>query len=89
MPSQELGYRFPDTSVDSYLIRCALGGLAVDPVQIAEIENAKTQVFPVTATDLMPRFAGAQIGQMLRKLEADWIVSGFTLTKQQLLSTIA
>ena len=89
LPSHELGYRFPDTSVDSYLIRCALGGLAVDPVQIAEIENAKNHVFPVTATDLMPRFAGAQIGQMLRQLEADWIVSGFTLTKQQLLSTIA
>lgn len=89
IPSRELGYRFPDTAIDSYLIRCALGGLAADPVEIADIENAKNQVFPVTAVDLMPQFTGPQIGQTLRRLEADWIVSGFTLTKQQLLSTIA
>ena len=85
----ELGYRFPDVAEDVHLIRSAKMGTSIDPSDFDAIERGKQQVFPVKANDLMPDYSGPALGAMLRTLEDRWIVSDFTLSKEQLLSTIA
>ena len=42
--------------------------------------------FPIRAADLIPSFSGPALGEKLADLEAQWIASGFTLTRKDLLS---
>ncbi|AUJ65272.1 CCA tRNA nucleotidyltransferase [Aestuarium zhoushanense] len=83
----ELGYRCKDTAEDSYLVRQASMGQPIDPDELAIVLHAMQQSFPVKAADLMPAFTGAALGERLRKLEADWIASGFTLSRDALISS--
>ena len=83
----ELGYRHKDTAKDSYLVRQASMGQPIDPDELAIVHHAMQQSFPVKAADLMPAFTGAALGERLRKLEADWIASGFTLSRDALISS--
>ncbi len=83
----ELGYRFKDTAEDSYLVRQASMGQPIDPDELAIVHHASEQSFPVKAADLMPAFTGVALGERLRKLEADWIASGFTLSRDALISS--
>ena len=83
----ELGYRYKDTAEDSYLVRQASMGQPIDPDELAIVHHAIHQSFPVKAADLMPAFMGAALGERLRKLEADWIASGFTLSRDVLISS--
>ena len=83
----ELGYRHKDTAEDSYLVRQASMGQPIDPDELAIVQHAIQQSFPVKAADLMPAFTGAALGERLRKLEADWIASGFTLSRDALISS--
>ncbi|WP_128255024.1 CCA tRNA nucleotidyltransferase [Falsirhodobacter deserti] len=79
----ELAYRHgADLARDAALVRAALTGMQPDLSRIAAAAAAR---FPVAACDLMPAFSGAALGQRLKELEARWIASGFTLTKDQLL----
>ncbi|MGB8815390.1 MAG: CCA tRNA nucleotidyltransferase, partial [Paracoccaceae bacterium] len=52
----------------------------------SEIKRGNETVFPVSAADLMPALRGPALGQRLRELERQWIASGFSLTRAQLLS---
>jgi len=83
----ELGYRHKDTAEDSYLVRQASMGQTIDPDELAIVHHAIQQSFPVKAADLMPAFTGAALGERLRKLEADWIATGFTLSRDALISS--
>ena len=83
----ELGYRYKDTAEDSYLVRQASMGQPIDPDELAILHHAMQQSFPVKAADLMPAFTGAALGERLRKLEADWIASRFTLSRDALISS--
>ena len=83
----ELGYRHKDTAEDSYLVRQASMGQPIDPDELAIVQHASEQSFPVKAADLMPAFTGAALGERLRKLETDWIASGFTLSRDALISS--
>ncbi|WP_438986931.1 CCA tRNA nucleotidyltransferase [Marivivens donghaensis] len=87
MDLAELGYRHKDTAEDSYLVRQASMGQPLDPEELAVLHHAVQQSFPVKAADLMPVFTGAALGERLRKLEADWIASGFTLSRDTLISS--
>lgn len=49
------------------------------------IARATQAVFPLTAADLVPELTGAALGRALRRAEAEWIGSDFTLTRAQLL----
>ncbi len=53
-----------------------------------DIRHAAKQVFPVSAKDLMPDYSGPALGEALRKLEADWIASGFAIPKDRLISSL-
>lgn len=85
-----LGYRLgAETGRDVWLVGAALMGTG--PIMrddLAMIEAAAAQAFPVSAADLMPTLEGLALGQTLKTLEQDWIESGFALSKDQLLSRL-
>lgn len=63
----------------------ALSNKEIDETELAQVDMADTQVFPLAASDLMPDYQGQALGDKLREAEDRWIESGFTLTKEQLL----
>ncbi|MFQ6546929.1 CCA tRNA nucleotidyltransferase [Aestuariibius sp. 2305UL40-4] len=82
----ETAYRHgADIARDAHLVHAALTGAPPDPQTLAKLPEAAAQIFPVKAADL-PNLQGPALGQRLKQLEADWIASGFTLTKAELLS---
>lgn len=82
----ELGYRLGiDMAIDVILLRAALLEMPLDPVGMKQIEAGAAAEYPIKARDLMPAFQGAELGKALTDLEAKWIKSDFTLTKDQLL----
>ena len=82
-----LGYRIG--ADDAGAARSANAATASRPLpeaQISVARSAATQVFPVTASDLMPDFQGPELGTKLRELEDAWIASGFDLSKADLVA---
>jgi len=75
-----------DTARDIVLLRAALFETPPDPAAEAEIAKGATAIFPVKPADLMPDLQGPALGETLKALEARWIASGFTLTRDELLS---
>lgn len=90
MPPHALGYRLgAEAGLDAWLVGVALMGTGpVKNTDLNAIEAASEQVFPVSASDLMPALEGAALGVALKKLEQNWIDSVFTLSKDQLLSRL-
>lgn len=87
MGAAELGYRLgAGPGQDAILIRAALleQPLNMDDLELAA--RAAQENFPVSAKDLMPAYSGARLGKALKKLEKDWIASGFKLTQGELLA---
>ena len=79
-------YRYgADVAIDRAAIDAASIGQDIDPNAIKSALFAAAQTFPIQAADLMPDLQGAALGASLRKAEEDWIASGFTLTKVDLL----
>lgn len=87
IPADELAYREgPDVALDVALLWAATMGMPLDPgVEIA-ISTGAAAIFPIKPADLMPAFSGPALGQRLKTLEARWIASGFTLTREELLT---
>jgi poly(A) polymerase len=86
MGAAELGYRAGrEAGRDALLIRAALAGDTLGPGDLDALERGAQARFPVTAADLKPDYTGPALGQRLRALEARWIASGFTLTREDLL----
>ena len=83
----ELGYRLgADTGRDAVLVMAASTGQG--PIPSADFEavtHGAAQHFPVAAADLMPELSGPELGKTLKRLEQDWIDSGFQLSKENLL----
>ena len=83
----ELAYRLGVTAaLDAALLRAAILQMPVPEGLFQLLQSASEQKFPIAAGDLAGNFQGASLGARLKKLEADWIASGFSLTKRQLLS---
>lgn len=74
-----------EIALDRAAIEAASLGQEIDPELAARISFASRQTLPVSAADFMPKLQGAALGKALRKAEANWIASGFTLTKANLL----
>ncbi|ANB33184.1 poly(A) polymerase [Rhodovulum sulfidophilum] len=82
-----LAYRVgPEVARDAALLRAASLGLDLPEGLGAEIARGAQARFPVAAADLMPRFSGPALGQMLKRLEADWIASDFRLDRAALIA---
>ncbi|MEL6957420.1 MAG: CCA tRNA nucleotidyltransferase [Pseudomonadota bacterium] len=87
MGGGELSYRYGEHSaVQCLMIRAALTGQSIDLTELAKTKGAWAYELPVTANDLMPALSGKALGDRLKQLEALWIASDFTLTKNELLA---
>ncbi len=64
----------------------AVFGGALSEAKLQAARWAAEQTFPVTAQDLMPHLQGKALGQALKKLEREWIASGFKRSKASLLN---
>lgn len=71
---------------DILLLRAALFETPPDPAAEADIARGAAARFPVKPADLMPRLQGAELGVALKAMEARWIASDFTLTREELLA---
>jgi poly(A) polymerase len=82
----ELGYCLgAEAGRDALLVRAASSGVPVAADDMLQVAHGATQVFPVTAADLMPDLQGPALGAALKRLEQDWVESGFTLSREALL----
>lgn len=83
----ELGYRHDAaTALDVALLRAAFSGMPLAADASGRAARGAAAVLPVKAVDLMPALQGQALGSRLRDIESRWIASGFTLTREQLLS---
>ncbi len=83
----ELGYRLGrDMARKALLLRGAVMGVPPLEGDFAAIETGAKAVCPVSAKDFMPALEGAALGRALSEAEARWVVSGFSLTRENLLS---
>ncbi len=87
-PVAALAYRFgKDEAVDIELLRATLAGRPPAEDMDKQAARGAAAVFPVKARDLMPALSGPELGKRLKELERRWIESGFTLTREELLSS--
>ena len=87
--AETMGYRLGAVSgLDARLVRLALLETIFDPSDLEKVRFGANQVFPVTAADLMDRLQGPDLGAALKRLEAEWIASGFALTKEELIAKL-
>ncbi|MGI3164227.1 CCA tRNA nucleotidyltransferase [Pseudooceanicola sp. 200-1SW] len=85
----ELGWRHGAAEAQAMLIlRAALLEMPLPPEAMARAAFGAAQTFPLTARDLQPRFQGAELGAALRRAEAAWIASDFTLGAGALLAAL-
>jgi len=83
----ELGYRYGDEGgLHETLLRCAFFEQPWSEDLRADLHRGAAARFPIKAADLIPEFTGSALGQKLAALEARWIASGFTLSREDLLS---
>ncbi|MFW8593849.1 CCA tRNA nucleotidyltransferase [Cribrihabitans neustonicus] len=89
MTAAELGYRLgAAAAADALLLRAALLEQPLPPGSETDIARGGAAEFPLTARDLMPGFKGPALGRALKRLEAEWIASGFTLDREDLLDSL-
>ena len=85
----ELGYRLGETQArDALLLRSALLEQPLNPNLESDISQGCSAKFPLSAKDLMPEITGKALGLTLKRLEVDWILSGFSLNRDALLSSL-
>ena len=83
----EVGYRHGvDTGMDVLLVSDALLGRSFSKNAFIQLERGARAEFPIKAADLMPKLQGKALGEKLREMETAWIESGFTLSRETLLS---
>ena len=82
-----LGWRMGVTpAADVILARAVLLEQPMPEAWQADVARGSESHFPVTAADLMPALQGEALGAKLRGLEARWLASDLTLTRDALLS---
>ncbi|MGA1275482.1 MAG: CCA tRNA nucleotidyltransferase, partial [Gemmobacter sp.] len=84
----ELGYRLGAAEGRAaILLRAALMLAPPDPAAEDALARGAAARLPIAAADLIPAYEGPALGARLAALEARWIASGFTLTRQDLLES--
>ena len=66
-------------------LRCAYSGSPPVSEMMDRVVAGSAAKFPIKASDLKNMFSGPALGKRLKELEAEWIASNFTKTKEQLL----
>ncbi len=84
---EELGYRYGDDGgLHETLLRCAFFEHPWSEDLRQALHHGAAARFPISAVDLIPDFTGPALGKKLAELEARWIASDFTLTREELLA---
>ena len=82
----EVAYRHgAATAIDRAAVLAASLGQPIPPAEMDAAQRGDGQVLPVKAADFMPALQGPALGTALKRAEARWIASGFTLTRDDLL----
>ena len=85
-PLSEMAYRLgAGVARQAMVLRAAFTEREPDKDAEAQISTGAAAVFPITAKDLMPQYGGRALGEILAKLENDWIESDFALDRKALL----
>ena len=85
-PPSALGYALgADLARDAVLLRAAVLETPLPQGWRDQIAEGAGAAFPVRAADLMPALSGPALGARLKELEARWVASGFSLTRDELL----
>jgi poly(A) polymerase len=85
-PPSALGYALgADLARDAVLLRAAVLEAPLPQGWRDQIAEGAGAAFPVRAADLMPALSGPALGARLKELEARWVASGFSLTRDELL----
>ena len=85
-PLSEIAYRLgADVARQAMVLRAAFIEREPDKDAELQISAGAAAVFPISAKDLMPQYAGRALGEVLTKLENDWIASDFALDRKALL----
>ena len=74
-------------AADAVLARAASFGTPPPQGWQAEVDRGAAATFPITAADLMPDLQGEALGQRLKAMEARWLASGLTATRDDLLNS--
>jgi poly(A) polymerase len=74
-----------ELGADAILVRAATFGTPPPQGWQAELARGAWATFPVTAADLMPALTGEALGQRLKALEAQWLASSLSLSRDDLL----
>ncbi|MEX0276429.1 MAG: CCA tRNA nucleotidyltransferase [Ruegeria sp.] len=83
----ELGFRYgAEGGLHETLLRFAFLEQPWSPELAEALETGANARFPIRAQDLIPEFTGAALGEKLAQLEALWIASDFTMTRDELLA---
>lgn len=83
----EVAYRQgADVARHAAILRAAFAGQPLAKESLAPLDKAAAAVLPIGAKDLMPSYQGKALGDRLATLEKRWIVSGFTLSRDDLLT---
>ena len=81
-----LGWKWGvDLAMDAVILRAAQFESPLEPHAMTEAQRGATAEFPVQAADLMPAFAGPELGRKLRDLQQRWLQSDLHLTRGELL----
>lgn len=81
-----LGWRLGfSRAVDALLLRAAVLQSPLTLLALQASRRGAQTRFPVTAADLMPDLQGEALGAHLKALEARWLASDLTLTREDLL----
>ena len=75
-----------ETARDASLLRAATFGAPLPADMAATIERGAGARFPVRGADLKDRFEGPALGRKLAELEAAWIASDFSMSREALLA---
>ena len=82
----ELGFRHGIEDARAILLlRAAVMSQPLAPESLEAAAEGAAAVFPLRAADLMPEFEGPALGRELERLKKRWILSGFNLTREELL----
>lgn len=83
----EVAYRHGSAvAIDRAAVLAASLSQPISGADLAAAQRGDGQAFPVKAADFMPALQGAALGAALKRAEARWIASGFTLTRDELLA---
>jgi poly(A) polymerase len=83
-----LGWKLgADLGRDAIFARAAMFEQPLPQDWERELSRGAAARFPVTASDLMPTYTAEALGAKLKALEAKWLASGLTLSRDELLTS--